>query len=598
LILLCAFGGYDFSLEYVARYSDRFLPLFYRLTAIWAGQEGSLLFWALCTAGFGVAFLFSRAYAALQTETKLWFWLFYMTIQAFFLLLLTSWSNPFIILSPPVHDGLGLNPLLQHPGMVFHPPLLFLGYAGFTIPACMALAQVQSNGRLKEEAWFVLSRPFTLSAWMLLSAGIILGAWWAYEELGWGGYWAWDPVENASLIPWLVAPAMLHPVILEARSGQMARLNVCLVGLTLASVYLATYIVRTGVVQSLHAFPDGGVGAPLLSFICVCLAITALATASASSAHARSTEISGRHMLLTLVCMLLLILAVVILLGTLWPALSAFFSSAPVTGMSIEGYNRACLPLFALLVLILVFCPWVIRSWRDNLKFLTLLSGVVLCGLIIFRQLTAPYIEWEGLRSMTSPLASASAAAFIISFGLLLWKDRLYRRPTALAAHLVHIGVALMALGVAFSGPCKVEDTLSLRPGESHEMGAFRFTLDELYIGNGPDFHFYEAEIRVERGDSAWAVLAPQHRQDHKREGQNFLNTDTRFSLGTEVYAALLWVDEARGSADLRLSLHPLVNWIWVGGTLLCLAPIIGLVRSRNRKNKDMPCPHPRCPGD
>ena len=591
--LFCAFVAYDFSLEYVARYSDRLLPLFYRLTAFWAGQEGSLLFWALSTGIFGLIFLFSRTYADLLPETKLWYWLFFMSIQAFFLLLLTNWSNPFIILSPAVQDGLGLNPLLQHPGMIFHPPLLFLGYAGFTVPACLALAQAQSaQAGGKEAPWFVLARPYTLWSWILLSAGIILGAWWAYEELGWGGYWAWDPVENASLIPWLVATAMLHTLVVEARSGQMARLNISLIGLTLICAYIATYIVRTGVVQSLHAFPDEGVGVPLFIFICLCLAVTALGTASAAPGKEPCDETPGRYLPLVLVCMFLLALALIILLATLWPVISTFISGAlegggPAKGFSAEAYNRACTPLFALLVLFLVFCPWLVQSWRNNVKILVVLGLIVLGGLAVFQQLVSPYIEWEGPRSLTSPLASASAVAFMVSFGILLWKERLLRRPVALAAHLVHLGVILMALGVAFSGPCKVEITQTVRIGETVEIEGFRFTLNELYAGQTPAYRFFEAEISIGKGDTDLGILSPQRRTYLKRPDQNFLEAATRFSLGTELYAALLGVDGAAGTGDLRLSLHPLVNWIWIGGTLLCIAPIISLVRIRNRKRTE-----------
>jgi len=593
MILLAALVGHDFSLEYVARYSDRFLPLFYRLTAFWAGQEGSLLFWALGSAAFGLIFLYSEAYASLLPKTRTWFWIFFLGIQAFFLLLLICWSNPFIILDPPVPDGRGLNPLLQNPGMIFHPPLLFLGYAGFTVPACLALAQTQSDGRPEEKSWFVICRPFTLSAWVLLSAGIILGAWWAYMELGWGGYWAWDPVENASLIPWLAGTALLHSSVLEARSGHMARLNVCLIGLTLVSAFLATYIVRSGVVQSLHAFPDEGVGAPLFVFVCASLLCTVLATASVPANRTDNAPLPGRSLPLLVVCMFLLGLALIILLATLWPVIStipAALSSgaaSPASGLSAEAYNRACLPLFALLVLLLVFCPWIRINWRGNLKILLGLGTAVICGLLLFRHLTAPYIAWEGPRSLTSPLAAAAAAAFMLSLALLLWKERLYRRPASFAAHAVHLGLALMALGVAFSGPCKTEAVRTLQIGQSLELGGYRFTLENLYTGEAPDYHFYEAEIRVRQKNADLGLLAPQHRQYAKYPGQNFLESDTYFSLGTELYASLLGVDEERGTADLRLSLNPLINWIWVGGTLLSLAPIAGLLLSRRGKRTE-----------
>jgi cytochrome c-type biogenesis protein CcmF len=372
----------------------------------------------------------------------------------------------------------------------------------------------------------------------------------------------------------------------------MARLNISLIGLTLVCAYIATYIVRTGVVQSLHAFPDEGVGVPLIIFIGLCLAVTALGTASATPGKEPCAETPGRYMPLVLVCIFFLALALIILLATLWPVISKFMSAAltdgtPAKGLSAEAYNRACLPLFALLMLFLVFCPWLVQSWRNNVKILVALGLVVLGGLFFFQQLVAPYIEWEGPRGLTSPLASASAVAFMVSFGILLWKEHLLRRPIALAAHLVHLGVVLMALGVAFSGPCKVEVTQTVRIGETVEIEGFRFTLNELYAGQTPAYRFFEAEISIGKGDTELGILSPQRRTYFKRPDQNFLESATRFSLGTELYTALLGVDGSEGTGDLRLSLHPLVNWIWIGGTLLCIAPIVGLIRIRNRKRTE-----------
>ena len=273
-ILLSALVNFDFSVDYVASYTDRALPLFYRITAFWAGQAGSLLFWALMVALCGALFQFSSAYRGLSAETRLWYWIFFLSIMAFFALLLSAWSNPFVRALPAPPDGRGLNPLLQNPGMIIHPPLLFLGYGGFVIPGCLALAQAMHRAE-GESSWLDVARPFTLTGWLFLTAGIALGAWWAYMELGWGGYWAWDPVENASIIPWLLGTAALHTGLIETRCGKLRRVNIFLMALTTVSAFFATYLVRGDVVNSVHAFGAGGVGPALLTFVLAALVVAA-----------------------------------------------------------------------------------------------------------------------------------------------------------------------------------------------------------------------------------------------------------------------------------------------------------------------------------
>lgn len=241
-ILIYALASYDFSLVYVASYTDRLLPLFYRITAFWAGQAGSMLFWAFSVAICGGLFQLTRSYKSLTPDTRLWYWVFYLGIMSFFGLILVTWNNPFLMNHAVPQDGNGLNPLLQNPGMIFHPPLLFLGYGGFVIPSCLALAQALSRRQADEAAWTDVARPFTLAAWAMLTAGIVLGGWWAYMELGWGGYWAWDPVENASLIPWLIATAALHTMLIQTRRNKLHGVNVFLMALTTISAFFATYL--------------------------------------------------------------------------------------------------------------------------------------------------------------------------------------------------------------------------------------------------------------------------------------------------------------------------------------------------------------------
>src|SRR5574344_1428174 len=579
-VLLYALYSMDFSLEYVASYTDRLLPLFYRLTAFWAGQAGSMLFWALAVALCGSLFLFTPSYKKLTPASRLWFWIFFYGIMAFFSLILTTWSNPFMQQSPVPADGNGLNPLLQNPGMIIHPPLLFLGYGGFVIPGCLALAQCLSGGRAEEGSWLENSRVFTITGWIFLTAGIVLGAWWAYMELGWGGYWAWDPVENASLIPWLIATAALHTMIIESRRGKLGRVNVSLMWLTTISAFFATYLVRSGVVNSVHAFGDGGVGTPLLIFVLAGLALAFWIPLLAPATGKGLAGLESREGMLVLVCWILLTLALIILCATLWPVISLLWSSQP-HGLEAGFYNRVCLPLGALLITMLAFCPWL--SWsgglRDKNRFCAALgifvAGAVTLWALDYRQPTA--------------FVAASASFAVLGSMIMCFTDSAVRghRPT-LAAHGVHLGLALLALGVAFSGPYKLERALTLKVGATETLGAYKVKLLDLRDGREPGFEYIETRLEISKDGQVLGQLGPQRRLYDKFGTMQFSEVDVIPGLGNEIYASLMGM--VNGDAALvKVSVNPLVNWLWIGGTLMCLFPFLGLGRRRREQEATPP---------
>ncbi len=602
-ILLYAFISKDFSVKYVAQYSDVTLPLFYRITAFWAGQAGSMLFWAWSVAIGGAIFPFLPAYKKLTAQTQLWFWILFFSTMAFFLLILTVWSNPFTTFSSPQPDGNGLNPLLQNPGMIFHPPLLFLGYGGFVIPGCLALAQALSGtltARTQEAAWGDVTRPFILIAWSLLTAGIILGAWWAYMELGWGGYWAWDPVENASLIPWLVATAYLHTAVVESRRNKLRRTNVFLMSLTTISAFFATYLVRSGVVESLHAFGDGGVGTPLLIFTLGSLALAFFVSLSSREISQPLADIFSKEGLLVLLAWLMLALSVIILIATMWPvvitgaqkftaAFSLNWSFLPSKPMGLDPafYNRTCLPLFTIVAFLLVICPQL--KWRegiaDKASFVTVL--LVFC-------ITVAGLWWADLRLPTATAAAAAALAGLCGILLLFGRTTaLLHIKTTLAAHGVHVGLLLMVLGVAFSGPYQVKQDLTLKQGQTARVDEYTFHLKEIYEGEyGLDaqgrsnYQYLELELLVSENGKHLGTLAPQRRLYSNFEKQTFTEVGTLFSLGKEVYATLASLDE-EGNAHITIHINPLVNWLWIGGTLMCLFPFLGLSRAGRARDSD-----------
>lgn len=591
IILLYALITYDFSVIYVASYTDRLLPLFYRITAFWAGQAGSMLFWAFSVALCGGVFQLTPSYKSLTPDTRLWYWVFYLSIMAFFGLILVTWNNPFVMTHTPPLDGNGLNPLLQNPGMIFHPPLLFLGYGGFVIPGCLALAQTMSKAKDREPVWTNVARPFTLSAWAFLTAGIILGAWWAYMELGWGGYWAWDPVENASLIPWLIATAALHTMIVQTRRNKLHSANVFLMALTTLSAFFATYLVRSGVVQSVHAFGEGGVGVPLLLFILLGTAVAVWVAFLARDPEAKELAgLDSREGFLVLTSWLLIALSVVILVATMWPVFTAFWKETIMgivaertldaaghdhgggaVGLTADFYNRVCMPLFALLIVLLSLCPWL--GWNGGLRHRRNLFIVI--G--IFSG-SASSLYAVGYQIPVALLgASASIAAIVGMF--LLFTDKGVRRHTpSLAACGIHMGLAFVALGIAFSGPYKIESEPTLAIGESVKVGAFDVTFKNLYEGEGVGYVFLEGELEVRKNGTLVGVASPQRRIFAKWEKMQFAEAAVLPSFGSEFYATLMAVDK-ENRAVFRLSSNPLVNWMWIGGTLMCLLPFISFRR-------------------
>lgn len=570
-ILMYAFVVCDFSVDYVANYTDRALPLFYRCTAFWGGHEGSMLFWALMVSVCGTAFLFTRTYRSLSEETRSWFLIFFLTIMAFFGLLLSTWSNPFLVSVPAPADGQGLNPLLQNPGMIFHPPLLFLGYGGFVIPGCLALAQAMSSQK-DPMHWLDVARPFTLTGWLFLTAGIVLGGWWAYMELGWGGYWAWDPVENASLLPWLIGTAALHTGIVETRRGKLHRVNIFLMSLTTVSAFFATYLVRGDVVNSVHAFGGNGTGPYLLFFVLAFLVVITFISLFAKEENPR--ELGGletREGFMVMTVWLLMALCLVILLATLWPVISKLWTERPV-GLDQHFYNRVCLPLFTVMLALLLACPWLkwqggIRNWRK-----LVIVFAAFCGALI--------VFWRVGITQALPLMSASlSAALIVSMALMLAEKSTRAWMPSLMACLVHLSVALVALGISFSGPYKQEVELELAQGQAAQVGPYSVTLSNMYEGRGNAFDFIEAELQLSKDGEVVATVSPQRRLYDKFPRYAFSEATTHPSLGSEFYATLLGINGSK--AVLRMSANPLVNWLWIGGALMSLAPLLGLRRRR-----------------
>lgn len=568
-ILLHALFWQDYSLEYAASYTDAFLPLFYRLTAFWAGQQGSLLFWALCVSLCGWLWSCSSPAKNSEGETQLWFWSFFHLTTAFFALLLVCYCNPFIILSPAPADGNGLNPLLQNPGMVIHPPLLFMGYALFTVPACLCLAQrlAPSSGRAD---WFDSTRQFLLGGWILLTAGIVIGAWWAYMELGWGGYWGWDPVENASLLPWLAATALLHILAIEGSSGKLARFSSFLMLLTVVSTFLATWLTRSGVIESVHAFGEGGVGIPLLIFTLFLFFTGIIAIFSSRGTGSPLAQPASREGAIILAVWIFLALAAIILVATLWPLFSKA-GQGLAQGLDADFYNRVCLPIATLLICLLALCK--VYDWQGSLgktgaMRLTIIGIAFICACALMRVL--------GFDIILPMIAAAGGFAALIAAMLELFRRGWWRNPVRIASLGGHAGIAIITIGIAFSGPYTRDYELFLKAGETEKAGQYAVTLEKAQDGGGKGYDYLRANIKISQDGDLLGELAPERRIYAKYGTMQFSEVDVIPGIDKDIYASLLGMDE-EGSVLVKLSIEPLVNWIWIGGFLMCLLPLFGL---------------------
>lgn len=567
-ILFYALAVKDFSFSYVHDYTDSFLPLFYRLSAFWAGQDGSFLFWLLCIALLGVFFIFTPTYREnLRDREKILFWVFYFLIEAFFLLMLTGPSNPFLKLDPAPVEGRGLNPLLQNVGMIFHPPLLFLGYAGFTLPACLALA-FWLEGRYKD--WFRPIRNLTVLAWAFLTIGILLGGWWSYMELGWGGYWAWDPVENASLIPWLFATAYLHLSLISRRKKTLYKTSYALIHLSFLSCIFATFLVRSNVVESLHAFGSTGVGTPLVVFMVIYLGVVILNLFVKVSSKSLD-EVWSKSGLLFITSWILIFIGIIIIMGTMWPVISKLWSSSPI-GLDAKFYNKVCLPLFVLISIILFFCFLI--NWQGSLKsktlsFVAMLLALGSIGLFYFL----------GYANLLSLLAIGVSIGLIGTVLFNLFKEKLYKNISFLGVYGLHLGLAILVIGVALSGPFKQEKELILSPQKKVAFSNYELHYEDLVQKEEPGIKIFEAKFKLYKQGKYLGELLPQKRLYAHFE-QPFVEVDTYPSLGQEVYISLLGFDEDK-NVSIKVSLNPAINWVWIGGSILSLFGLLAVFRKQ-----------------
>ena len=575
--LLSALFSHDFSFEYVANYSSESLSRGYTLGALWGGMEGSLLFWALLLTTFSaVAIVRSRAANSRLTG---WAGAVLSGVAVFFLLLLVAPADPFTKLSQVPADGRGLNPLLQSPGMMIHPPLLYSGFVAFSIPFAFALAAL-ITGRL-DEGWFVSTRRWTLFAWSALSIGIVLGGAWAYTELGWGGYWAWDPVENASFMPWLTATAFLHSVVIQEKRRMLKVWNVTLILLTYVLAVFGTFLTRSGILSSIHTFTEGPIGKWFLPFLGVMLigglGVVAVRADSLKSEN-RFDSLLSRESAFLANNVLFLAACFTVLWGTLYPIIAEALSGARLS-VGPPFFNAVFIPIALAILFLTGLGPLI--SWRRMNP--GALSRVVRVPLI------AGIVVIVGLA-----LAGISSAGALLAFGLCAFTavaigsefgrgSRIYRRrgATGLGAalartltrnrrryggYVIHLGVVLIVIGLA-GGAFKTERHALLDPGESMRLGSYTLTYLDLVRSETPEKSINEAVLRVERDGEHITTLRPQ-RNLHIAQRQPQSEVAIRTTPVEDLYAVVTSFD-ADGAAAVRAFINPLTWWIWAGAIVM-----------------------------
>jgi cytochrome c-type biogenesis protein CcmF len=570
IVLELALLTRDFSLAYVVEHTDLATPVALVAAGFYGGQEGSLLYWTLVLGLLGSASLVAAG--RLEARVAAFATGILATIAAFFLFVLAVVASPFDLLAITPVDGLGLNPVLRDGGMLIHPPVVLAGFAAFAIPfafACGALLAGRTGA-----GWIAHTRRFALLAWSLQTAGLLLGMWWAYHVLGWGGYWGWDPVENVALMPWLATTAYLHSSQVQSRSGRLRGWNLGLVMLAFLLVVFGTFIVRSGVVPSVHTFAVSAIGPWFLGFLGLCMLFSAvLLVARAGAAPERATrapEPVSREGAFLLQNLLLIGVIAVVLWGTVLPLVSGMFGLERVVGA--PYYERAAGPLFALLLALLAVGP--LLPWRrvgpPSLRALRWPVAVGAAALVV--------LVAAGVRPVTLDLALALAAAVASTVAVELARV-VRRRPAAVLAHrrrygayLAHLGLAVVVAGVAASHFGQQEKDVTLAPGESVTVAGYSLTFTGSEERDATDHTDFVAAMRF--GDQ---TLEPARATYAGLGGQSLTHVAISTTPLADVYVVLA-ATGADGSASFRVIVNPLVTWIWAGGVVVILGVVLGNV--------------------
>ena len=586
--LSIAFLQDDFSVKVVASNSNSLLPPIYKFSAVWGNHEGSLLLWAL------ILSLWTSAVAVFSSQLPLLVLARVLSVMGAvgvgFLSFLLLTSNPFARLLPGTPaDGNDLNPLLQDPGLIIHPPLLYMGYVGFSVAYAFAIAALL-GGRL-DASWARWSRPWTNAAWAFLSLGIMLGSWWAYYELGWGGWWFWDPVENASFMPWLAGTALLHSLAATEKRGLFKSWTLLLAIFAFSLSLLGTFMVRSGVLTSVHAFAtDPARGLFILVFLALVVggSLTLFALRAPTVSSRVSFDWVSRESLILCNNVVFLVATITVLFGTLFPLIMDALGAGKYS-VGPPYFNAVFVPLMALLVPFMGLGPvsrWKrdsVRRWQSELLVPAVVA--VLCGLTL-PLFNADYNLWVAL-------AVALAAWLVLGLSRDLWYR--VRGAVSLAAglrritpsywgmFLAHLGFAACVTGIVATSQYNIEHDLKMSPGDTETLAGYEFHFVELVPVRGPNFLADEARVEVYRNGEFVARLAPQKRR-YMATGQVMTEAAIDPGLFRDLYVAMGEPIGEDGAWAIRLHYKPMVRWMWLGAILMGLGGFTTVFDKRYRR--------------
>lgn len=591
--LTAAFIGNDFSVLLAAEHSNSQLPLIYRITAVWGNHEGSILLWTLILSGWTLAVALRSRQLEEPTAARI---LGVMgLVSCGFILFTLCASNPFQRLLPAAPDGNDLNPLLQDPGMVIHPPMLYMGYVGFVVAFAFAIAALLA-GKL-DSTWARWSRPWTTVAWCFLTAGIALGSFWAYYELGWGGWWFWDPVENASFMPWLAGTALMHSLAVTEKRGGFKVWTALLAIVTFSLSLLGTFLVRSGVLSSVHAFaadPTRGLFILLLLALVVGGSLLLFAWRAPKVGLGGTFDLISRESMLLANNVLLVVATAAVLLGTLYPLIIDALGMGKLS-VGPPYFETVFVPLMTPALFLMGIGP--IMRWRqaaaiDLVRRLRWAAAVSVASaalvpvslgrwspMVALGILLAAWIIATALGNLWSRLRSHPSNS---------WVQRVRAQSGSYYGMLLaHLGVAVFIMGVTIVGGYASENDVRMEPGQTASVGGFDFKLDDVSERSGPNYTATRAHLTVTRHGQAVATLEPERRLYHVRR-MPLTEVAIDRGLTRDLYVAL---GEPVGKTAWSVRLHhkPFVNWIWLGCALMALGGAFAVLDRRYRLKSKTP---------
>ena len=583
-LLTVAFLNDDFSIAYVAHQSNTALPLIYKISAVWGGHEGSLLLWMLMLTGWGVAVASRSRKLPLEISATVLAVIAAITVGFLLFVLLTS--NPFERLLAVPLEGRDLNPLLQDPGLAIHPPMLYMGYVGFTVPFAFAIAALL-HGRL-DTAWLRWTRPWATWAWSYLTLGIMLGSWWAYYELGWGGWWFWDPVENASFMPWLIGTALIHSLAATEKRRVLASWTILLAIAAFALSLLGTFLVRSGVLVSVHAFAtDPERGVYILAFFSIVVGGSlALYTWRAASMSLQAPiRLNSREGLLLINNVLLVVAAFSVLLGTLYPLLVDALG-LPKPSVGPPWFNATFVPLM-LPMLALVGFSWRVNWWKADWGAAVRANRVAML-IALVGGLALPVFTPD-VRGVGIFVAMVLAFWCVVTaLAEILGWLRKRRLPPAsvLGMSVAHLGLGVCAIGIGMVSQADSEKDLAMRPGDVAEFGGYQWEFQGTEHLEGPNYSAEHGVIVVRDAQGAEvSVLEPEKRRYRSQPNNPMTESAIDIGFARDLYVSL---GEPLGEQawSVRLYVKPFIRWIWMGAILMALGGAIAATDRRYRMHR------------